>query len=55
MRDRIFKCIWCGHVRGESQKNCNAPDGDGHLYEMKMDFYEKDEVNVGKSVGVENE
>lgn len=32
-----FVCVWCGHnLHNDPEKwTCNAPDGDGHLYERK--------------------
>ena len=29
---QISVCVWCGHQSGEGYRPCNAPDGDGHLY-----------------------
>jgi len=31
-REKVFVCVWCRRRPSEGGI-CNAPDGDGHLYE----------------------
>lgn len=30
-----FVCVWCGKKSSDPYSICNAPDGDGHLFERR--------------------
>lgn len=30
-----FVCVWCGKKSSDKYSVCNAPDGDGHLFDRR--------------------
>jgi hypothetical protein len=30
-----FVCVWCGKKKSDPYSVCNAPDGDGHLFDRR--------------------